>query len=242
MTASQFPVQTSSPLLIIWNKGQLLHGYTCIQSDYAGCSTQPSLLSPPLFSSFPYSSQCNVFKIQKGPFKHQEDQPRLSNVTLIQLSPDSLQTRLASALMSNSTVWRALSVHFLVYLCIRQGIWFSGNRSVSVCALKVFIYIYLYFIFGGSGWVLCYWLTLCWAFLSWIVGNVLSRPEQLPGLAAVNQSTGGIWACTIRYSIYYYIPLKFHQRTSFKAPRKQILRHNHTSIWRRTCRLCISLG
>lgn len=30
------------------------------------------------------------------------------------------------------------------------------------------------------------------------VGNVLSRPEQLPQLALVNQTTGGIWAATIR--------------------------------------------
>lgn len=30
-------------------------------------------------------------------------------------------------------------------------------------------------------------------------GNVLSRPEQLPGLATVNTTTGGIWACTIRH-------------------------------------------
>lgn len=29
-------------------------------------------------------------------------------------------------------------------------------------------------------------------------GNVLSRPEQLPALATVNSSTGGIWAATIR--------------------------------------------
>ena len=31
------------------------------------------------------------------------------------------------------------------------------------------------------------------------IGNVLSRPEQLPALANVNQTTGGIWAATIRY-------------------------------------------
>lgn len=29
------------------------------------------------------------------------------------------------------------------------------------------------------------------------IGNVLSRPEQLPHLALVNQTTGGIWAATI---------------------------------------------
>ena len=31
------------------------------------------------------------------------------------------------------------------------------------------------------------------------IGNVLSRPEQLPQLALVNQTTGGIWAATIRH-------------------------------------------
>ncbi|KAL5521360.1 hypothetical protein ACEPAG_9285 [Sanghuangporus baumii] len=31
------------------------------------------------------------------------------------------------------------------------------------------------------------------------IGNVLSRPEQLPELSQINQSTGGIWAPTIRY-------------------------------------------
>ena len=30
-------------------------------------------------------------------------------------------------------------------------------------------------------------------------GNVLSRPEQLPELNQINQSTGGIWASTIRH-------------------------------------------
>lgn len=38
-----------------------------------------------------------------------------------------------------------------------------------------------------------------------VAGNVLSRPEQLPSLALVNQTTGGIWAATIREhkSIFY---------------------------------------
>ncbi|KLO11100.1 hypothetical protein SCHPADRAFT_831656 [Schizopora paradoxa] len=31
------------------------------------------------------------------------------------------------------------------------------------------------------------------------IGNVLSRPEQLPTLSQVNQTTGGIWAATIRH-------------------------------------------
>lgn len=37
-----------------------------------------------------------------------------------------------------------------------------------------------------------------WAHLLLFTGNVLSRPEQLPQLALVNQTTGGIWAATIR--------------------------------------------
>lgn len=32
-----------------------------------------------------------------------------------------------------------------------------------------------------------------------ISGNVLSRPEQVPDLATISTSTGGIWACTIRF-------------------------------------------
>lgn len=37
-------------------------------------------------------------------------------------------------------------------------------------------------------------------------GNVLSRPEQLPALATVNSSTGGIWAATIRQgSLEYHL-------------------------------------
>lgn len=31
------------------------------------------------------------------------------------------------------------------------------------------------------------------------IGNVLSRPEQVPDLATISTSTGGIWACTIRF-------------------------------------------
>ncbi|EJD08131.1 uncharacterized protein FOMMEDRAFT_101567 [Fomitiporia mediterranea MF3/22] len=31
------------------------------------------------------------------------------------------------------------------------------------------------------------------------IGNVLSRPEQLPTLNTINTPTGGIWACTIRH-------------------------------------------
>ncbi|THG97986.1 hypothetical protein EW145_g7505 [Phellinidium pouzarii] len=37
------------------------------------------------------------------------------------------------------------------------------------------------------------------------IGNVLSRPEQLPALNTINTTTGGIWAATIRYhdGIFY---------------------------------------
>ncbi|EKM55564.1 glycoside hydrolase family 43 protein [Phanerochaete carnosa HHB-10118-sp] len=66
------------------------------------------------------------------------------------------------------------------------------------------------------------------------IGNVLSRPEQLPQLAQVNQSTGGIWAATIRHHdevFYVTTTLVFDGAPQQSPTRWDNLIFNTTNIW-----------
>jgi hypothetical protein len=64
------------------------------------------------------------------------------------------------------------------------------------------------------------------------IGNVLSRPTQLPGLAAVNTSTGGIWAASIRHN-----EGTFYVTTTLVRDDKGI---NDTQRWDNVCVLSLS--
>ncbi|KAI0658703.1 glycosyl hydrolase [Cubamyces menziesii] len=66
------------------------------------------------------------------------------------------------------------------------------------------------------------------------IGNVLSRPEQLPQLALVNQTTGGIWAATIRHHegmFYVTTTLVFDGAPPLSPSRWDNLIFNTTDIW-----------
>ncbi|GJE90826.1 glycoside hydrolase family 43 protein [Phanerochaete sordida] len=66
------------------------------------------------------------------------------------------------------------------------------------------------------------------------IGNVLSRPEQLPQLALVNQTTGGIWAATIRHHdgvFYVTSTLVFDGAPQLDPTRWDNLIFTTTDIW-----------